>query len=100
MLHGRESELVRCARLLDDARGGRAGALVVLGEPGVGKSALLDVVTAHAEQFRVLRGLLCLPDRTRPELTRQGHAVAAARCPGRQTLPACSTTRMRASGAG
>jgi hypothetical protein len=55
VLHGRESELLRCARLLEDARGGRAGALVVLGEPGVGKSALLDAVTARAEDFRVLR---------------------------------------------
>ena len=55
MLHGREPELGRCARLLDDARAGRAGALAVLGEPGVGKSALLEAVTAHAEDFRVLR---------------------------------------------
>lgn len=59
MLHGRELELDRLARLIADARAGRAGALVVTGEPGVGKSALLEEATGRSEGFRLLhtRGL-------------------------------------------
>ena len=50
------------ARLLDAARAGRADALVVLGEPGVGKSgvgksALLDEVIERRDGFRLLRTL-------------------------------------------
>ena len=41
MLHGRERERERLAVLLDEARGSRGGALVIRGQPGVGKSALL-----------------------------------------------------------
>ncbi|GAA4213080.1 helix-turn-helix transcriptional regulator [Actinocatenispora rupis] len=41
-LYGRGAELARIARLVDGARHGRAGALVVRGPAGVGKSALLD----------------------------------------------------------
>ncbi|MEU6036156.1 AAA family ATPase [Actinomadura sp. NPDC047616] len=45
MLYGREAELAEIDRLLADARAGRSGALVVRGEAGIGKSALLE----HAE---------------------------------------------------
>jgi DNA-binding CsgD family transcriptional regulator len=55
VLHGRELELDRLARLLEDARSGTAGALVLLGEPGMGKSALLDEVIDRSEGFRLLR---------------------------------------------
>ncbi|WP_345507619.1 helix-turn-helix transcriptional regulator [Terrabacter aeriphilus] len=41
VLHGREPERARLGALVDQARAGIGGALVVLGEPGVGKSALL-----------------------------------------------------------
>ncbi|MET0751414.1 MAG: AAA family ATPase [Solirubrobacterales bacterium] len=41
MLVGREAELERIEALLDDARGGGGGALLVRGEPGIGKTALL-----------------------------------------------------------
>ncbi|KOX26834.1 LuxR family transcriptional regulator [Saccharothrix sp. NRRL B-16348] len=44
MLHGRSAELAVVERLLSDARAGRSGVLVVRGEAGIGKSALL----AHA----------------------------------------------------
>ncbi|MEU4742200.1 LuxR C-terminal-related transcriptional regulator [Actinosynnema sp. NPDC023658] len=44
MLHGRSAELAVVDRLLSDARAGRSGGLVVRGEAGIGKSALL----AHA----------------------------------------------------
>ena len=41
-LLGREREREVLDRLLDGARGGRGGVLVVHGEPGVGKTALLE----------------------------------------------------------
>lgn len=47
MLYGRESERTRIDRLLADARAGRSGALVLRGEPGVGKTALLDYAAAQ-----------------------------------------------------
>lgn len=53
-LHGRESEIATLSALLDAARE-RAGVLVVRGEAGVGKTALLDAVAAQASGFRVLR---------------------------------------------
>jgi len=56
MLHGRERECAQLDRLLDDARAGRSGALVLRGEAGIGKSALLDYAADRANGFRVLRG--------------------------------------------
>ncbi|WP_040795465.1 ATP-binding protein [Nocardia higoensis] len=47
MLYGRESEQARIDRLLADARAGRSGVLVLRGEPGVGKTALLDYAAAQ-----------------------------------------------------
>jgi DNA-binding CsgD family transcriptional regulator/tetratricopeptide (TPR) repeat protein len=55
MLLGRERELREIAQLLDEARSGRSGALALVGEPGIGKSALLDAAAASAEGMRVLR---------------------------------------------
>jgi DNA-binding CsgD family transcriptional regulator/predicted ATPase len=56
VLHGRDVERARLAALLDDARNGRAGTLLVHGEPGAGKSALLDDLVANAgDDVRVLR---------------------------------------------
>ena len=43
------------AGLLDGARGGEGGVLVVHGEPGVGKTALLDWMVEEGRQLRVLR---------------------------------------------
>jgi hypothetical protein len=42
-LLGRERERKVLDRLMDGARAGRGGVLVVYGEAGVGKTALLDV---------------------------------------------------------
>ena len=47
----RESELLE--RLLDDARGGRSSVLVIRGEAGVGKTALMRHAAARATGFRV-----------------------------------------------
>ena len=55
-LHGREVECAAVLSLLDDARAGRSDALVVRGQAGVGKSALLEYAAVHAEGMRVLRG--------------------------------------------
>ncbi|MDT5046838.1 MAG: hypothetical protein QOG75_2698, partial [Mycobacterium sp.] len=55
MLRGRFQECEVLDRLLDAVRGGESGALVVRGEPGVGKSALLDYVAGRASGCRVAR---------------------------------------------
>ena len=56
MLHGRVTEQARTAQLLDAARSGHGGALVVLGDPGTGKTALLtDVLDAASQDMRVLQ---------------------------------------------
>lgn len=47
MLHGREAEQATIDDLLTGARAGRSGALVLRGEPGIGKSALLDYAAAQ-----------------------------------------------------
>ena len=44
-------------RLLAQARSGLSGVLVVRGEPGAGKSALLEHAVGRAEGFTVLRGV-------------------------------------------
>ncbi|MGZ4313199.1 MAG: ATP-binding protein, partial [Solirubrobacteraceae bacterium] len=51
---GREAELAQLADVIEGARGGAGGALVLRGEPGVGKSLLLTTVTSAAEDFTVL----------------------------------------------
>ena len=57
MLRGRRDECVALDRLLEGARGGRSAALVLEGEAGVGKTALLDYATASASDLRVLRAV-------------------------------------------
>jgi predicted ATPase len=47
-LVGRDAELGRLAGLLDDLRAGRGAAVLVEGEPGIGKSALLRTGLAAA----------------------------------------------------
>src|ERR1700730_8139723 len=55
MLLGRRRECEQLDRLLRSTRAGHGGAVVVVGEPGVGKTALLDYVSSAAEGFQVLR---------------------------------------------
>jgi hypothetical protein len=57
VLYGRDPELDSIQALLDGARVGHGGALVVRGEPGIGKSAIVDAVIPRAEGFTVLRTL-------------------------------------------
>ncbi len=55
MLAGRPAECARLDRLLGSARGGQSGSVVLRGDPGVGKTALLEYATARADGFRVVR---------------------------------------------
>src|SRR5258707_13245724 len=55
MLLDRVDERAALGQLIDSARGGRSGALVVRGEPGVGKSALLDYAVGSSSGLRVAR---------------------------------------------
>jgi hypothetical protein len=55
MLHGRRGECDALEGLLADARRSRSGALVVRGEAGVGKSALLGHAAARADGMTVPR---------------------------------------------
>ena len=55
MLVGRDLETAHLAGLLRQARHGSSASLVVHGEPGVGKSALLDALVADAGAALVLR---------------------------------------------
>jgi DNA-binding CsgD family transcriptional regulator len=55
MLLGRAAECGRIERLLADARAGTSGALVIGGDPGVGKTAVLEHAAADAAGMTVLR---------------------------------------------
>jgi DNA-binding CsgD family transcriptional regulator len=54
-LLGRNAELAVLDRVLDDARAGRGCVLVIRGEPGMGKSVLLDYVAEQASGCRLAR---------------------------------------------
>ena len=54
-LVGRRREREVLERLLQSAASGESGVLVVLGEPGVGKTALLDFAIEAAARFRTVR---------------------------------------------
>jgi len=55
VLHGRAAELGDIHELLADARAGHSSMLVLQGEAGSGKTALLEHIAADAKDFRVLR---------------------------------------------
>ena len=55
MLLDRLTERAALSRLLEDARGGRSAVLVVHGEAGVGKTALLEDLIASAAGMRIAR---------------------------------------------
>jgi len=50
-----KGEFAVLERLLDTARGGHGAVLVVHGDPGVGKTALLEYAVEVGEDFRVVR---------------------------------------------
>ena len=55
MLIGRDSERARIERVLAGARLGTSGVLVLSGDPGIGKTALIEHAVARAEGMAVLR---------------------------------------------
>ena len=55
MLLGRRSECDTLDRLVDATRRGQSRTLVLYGEPGVGKTALLQYVVERASGCRVAR---------------------------------------------
>jgi predicted ATPase len=57
MLRGRRRESALLEGLLDGARAGRSGALLVRGDAGVGKTALLEYVIASAAGLGVVRAV-------------------------------------------
>jgi hypothetical protein len=54
-LRGRRDECAVNDRLREGAQAGRSGMLVVVGEAGIGKTALVDYAIASASEMRVVR---------------------------------------------
>ena len=87
-LIGRSTELETIERMLDSARAGASGVLVVRGVAGVGKTALLEHATDGATDFRVLRAEGV---QSESELAFGGlHANPAARRPFVARAQACA----------
>jgi DNA-binding CsgD family transcriptional regulator len=57
VLHGRRVERGALGRLLEAVRGGQSRVLVVTGEAGVGKTALVQSAIGSASGFRVMRAV-------------------------------------------
>src|SRR5271168_1622868 len=57
MLCGRGDECAVLDGLLEEVRAGRSGVLILRGEAGVGKTALLEYAVASASDVRVLRAV-------------------------------------------
>jgi hypothetical protein len=55
-LRGRQRERAALGQLLSDVRSGRSRVLVLRGEPGIGKTALLDDLCAGAGDVTLVRG--------------------------------------------
>jgi len=55
VLRGRSEECRALDRLLDGARAGQSSALVIRGEAGVGKTALLDYIAERASGCMLAR---------------------------------------------
>ena len=105
-LQGRSDEHAQLDRLLEDVRGGQSAVLVIRGEAGVGKTALLRHAAEQASGFRVVQiagvesemelpyaGLhqLCAPMLDRldalPEPQQVALRVALGLAPGRPSRP-------------
>jgi hypothetical protein len=57
VLRGRATECARLDELLSAVRAGHSGALVLRGQAGIGKTALLDYVSMHAHGCRIVRAV-------------------------------------------
>jgi DNA-binding CsgD family transcriptional regulator len=86
VLAGRETECVRLDQLLAEARARQSAVLVLRGEPGIGKSALLKYATERAEGYRIVRAVGA---EWEMELPFAGvHQLCAGLAGGRERLPA------------
>jgi DNA-binding CsgD family transcriptional regulator len=86
VLAGRGTECARLDQLLAEAHLGHSVVLVLRGEPGIGKSALLDYAAARAEGCRLLRAVGV---EWEMELPFAGlHQLCAGLLDGRERLPA------------
>jgi AAA ATPase domain len=113
VLVGRREERARIARVLAAARKGRSGALVVRGEPGIGKTALLEDAERSARGMRVLHtrgiesegelayaGLITLarplldlvPALPQPQAEALAGALALGPAPTAEPLAVCAAT--------
>ena len=85
VLAGRGTECARLDQLLGDARLGQSSVLVLRGEAGIGKSALLEYAAERAEGSRVLRAVGV---EWEMELPFAGlHQLCAGLLDGRERLP-------------
>lgn len=62
MFHGRWKERTALTDLIRQAASGRGVVAVVRGEPGIGKSALLDIIASETDRARVLRARSVEPE--------------------------------------
>jgi predicted ATPase len=91
---GREVERKALGRLLEEVRSGHSGVLVVHGELGVGKTALLERAVEAAPDFRRARTLGIDEEMDRETVTlhhHQGYTVSKGvvhrtRAPGRASI--------------
>jgi hypothetical protein len=94
-LVGREAEQAELRRLLEQARDGLSGVLVVRGEAGVGKTCLLDAVAATAADFDVVR-LIGIESEMRLGFAALHQLLAACRL-GVDSLPAPQARALEAA---
>ncbi|MEV4129027.1 AAA family ATPase [Nocardia sp. NPDC049707] len=92
MLYGRGEEVAKIRALLDGAAAGHGGALVIVGEPGAGKTALLDAAVDIADaSWQVLR---CAAIRDEAELPLVGlELLLSSTTNGIAALPKRETLR-------
>ena len=84
-LRGRHAECARLDQLIAEARLGHSAVSVLRGEPGIGKSALLDYAAERAQEYHVLRAIGV---EWEMELPFAGlHQLCAGLLDGRERLP-------------
>src|SRR4051794_24436919 len=94
-LVGRDAERQALEDLLSDARVGRSTVVVLRGDAGVGKTALLDYLADSASGFRVGRFIGCEAERELPYAALQG--LTAPFLDGLERLPAPQRDALRSA---
>jgi transposase InsO family protein len=74
--------------MIESMTGGESQALVLVGEPGVGKTALLEHALESARDLHVARTAARSPHQVPPLPTRDARRVDRGRAPGRSHPPA------------